>query len=169
VQVGLARGVGGRVVSTPDRRLRTGGQARERARHRNCLPQACNAFSHRMGNSPQSQLFRAGAARRSRFAHWRCVGARGRQPFGARDHELRFGRPRPFAGAIQDTGRAMITLYTADLSGNGMKVRLLLSMLGLSYETRKPDMMKGEHKSPEFLKLNPLGQVPVLIDGDLTL
>ncbi|HEX7007514.1 MAG TPA: glutathione S-transferase family protein [Alphaproteobacteria bacterium] len=63
----------------------------------------------------------------------------------------------------------MITLHTADLSGNGMKVRLLLSMLGLDYETKKPDMMKGEHKSPEFLKLNPLGQVPVLIDGDLTL
>src|SRR5690606_37026897 len=43
------------------------------------------------------------------------------------------------------------------------------SMLGLDCEMKKPDMMKGEHKSPEFLKLNPLGQVPVLIDGDLTL
>ncbi|HVO16542.1 MAG TPA: glutathione S-transferase [Alphaproteobacteria bacterium] len=63
----------------------------------------------------------------------------------------------------------MITLHTVDLSGNGMKVRLLLSLLGLDYETKKPDMMKGEHKSPEFLKLNPLGQVPVLVDGAVTL
>src|SRR5512147_246875 len=63
----------------------------------------------------------------------------------------------------------MITLHTVDLSGNGMKVRLMLSMLGLDYETKKPDMMKGEHKSPDFLKLNPLGQVPVLVDGALTL
>lgn len=63
----------------------------------------------------------------------------------------------------------MITLHTADLSGNGMKVRLLLSMLGLPYETKKPDMMKGEHKSPAFLQLNPLGQVPVLVDGPVTI
>ena len=62
----------------------------------------------------------------------------------------------------------MITLYTVDLSGNGIKARMLLSMLGLDYETKKPDMMKGEHKSPDFLKLNPLGQVPVLIDGGVT-
>ena len=63
----------------------------------------------------------------------------------------------------------MITLYTVDLSGNGIKARMLLSMLGIQYETKKPDMMKGEHKAPEFLNLNPLGQVPVLIDGDVTL
>jgi glutathione S-transferase len=63
----------------------------------------------------------------------------------------------------------MITLHTVDLSGNGLKVRLLLSMLGLSCETKKPDLMKGEHKAPAFLALNPLGQVPVLVDGGVTL
>jgi glutathione S-transferase len=63
----------------------------------------------------------------------------------------------------------MITLHTVDLSGNGLKARLLLSMLGLSYETKTPDMMKGEHKAPSFLALNPLGQVPVLVDGGVTL
>jgi glutathione S-transferase len=63
----------------------------------------------------------------------------------------------------------MITLHTVDLSGNGIKARMLLSMLGIKYETKMPDMMKGEHKSPDFLKLNPLGQVPVLIDGNVTL
>ena len=62
----------------------------------------------------------------------------------------------------------MITLYCADLSGNSLKVRLLLSMLGIDYATEKPDMMKGEHKSPEFLKINPAGQVPVLVDDGVT-
>ncbi len=57
-------------------------------------------------------------------------------------------------------------LYITDTSGNAWKVRLLLSMLKLPFETVILDTKKGEHKAPEFLKLNPRGQVPVLVDGD---
>lgn len=57
-------------------------------------------------------------------------------------------------------------LYITTTSGNAWKVRLLLSMLKISYETVDLDPKKGELKSPQFLKLNPRGQVPVLVDGD---
>ena len=59
-----------------------------------------------------------------------------------------------------------IKLFNLELSGNCYKVRLLLALLGLEYELVPVDLMAGEHKSPEFLQLNPLGQIPVLIDGD---
>ena len=57
-------------------------------------------------------------------------------------------------------------LYITPTSGNAWKVRLLLSMLKVSFETIILDTKKGENKAPEFLKLNPRGQVPVLVDGD---
>ena len=63
----------------------------------------------------------------------------------------------------------MATLYGHPMSGNSYKVKLLLSLLGLDYEWVTVDLMKGEHKQPEFLKLNPFGQVPVLTDGDVTI
>ncbi|MBD0267808.1 MAG: glutathione S-transferase [Cyanobacteria bacterium Co-bin8] len=63
----------------------------------------------------------------------------------------------------------MIQLYGHELSGNSYKVRLLLSLLDLEYEWIQVDLLKGEHKSSEFLTRNPFGQVPVLVNGDLTL
>lgn len=63
----------------------------------------------------------------------------------------------------------MIKLYEFLLSGNCHKVRLLLSLLNLSYESIPVNGAERQHKSPEFLALNPLGQVPVLVDGDVVL
>jgi len=63
----------------------------------------------------------------------------------------------------------MIKFYDVLLSGNCHKVRLALSMMGVAHEPIPVDFMAGEHKSEAFLELNPLGQVPVLIDGALTL
>ena len=62
-----------------------------------------------------------------------------------------------------------LTLYGHELSGNSYKVKLFLELLELEYEWVKVDLLKGEHQSPEFLALNPFGQVPVLIDGDTQL
>ncbi len=59
----------------------------------------------------------------------------------------------------------MRKLYGHELSGNTYKVKLLLHLLGLEYEWIKVDLMVGAHKQPDFLALNPFGQVPVLIDG----
>lgn len=63
----------------------------------------------------------------------------------------------------------MIQLYGHELSGNSYKAKLLLSLLSLEYEWVKVDLLKGEHKSPEFLQLNAFGQIPVLVDGDTVL
>ncbi|VEP12331.1 Protein GstA [Hyella patelloides LEGE 07179] len=60
----------------------------------------------------------------------------------------------------------MIKLYGHELSGNVYKIRLLLALLEIEYEFVPIDVFKGEHKTPEYLKLNPFGQIPVLIDGD---
>ena len=63
-----------------------------------------------------------------------------------------------------------ITLYNYELDDSCYRVRLLLSMLGKDYATYAVDMVPGhEEKSPAMLALNPLGELPVLTDGDLTL
>ncbi|MDJ0633290.1 MAG: glutathione S-transferase family protein [Xenococcaceae cyanobacterium MO_188.B29] len=63
----------------------------------------------------------------------------------------------------------MIKLYGHELSGNVYKVRLLLSLLNIEYKFIRLDLFKGEHKSPEYLKLNPFGKVPLLIDRETIL
>lgn len=61
----------------------------------------------------------------------------------------------------------MITLYGHELSGNTYKVRLFLELLNLDYAYQHVDLMTGEHKQPPYLAINPFGQVPALIDGEL--
>lgn len=63
----------------------------------------------------------------------------------------------------------MIKLYDFPLSGHGHRARLLLSLLGVDYQNINVDLTKGEQKTPEFLTLNPFGQVPVLVDGDVVI
>ncbi|MES1022117.1 glutathione S-transferase family protein [Gloeocapsa sp. BRSZ] len=58
-------------------------------------------------------------------------------------------------------------LYDFPLSGNCHKVRLMLSLLQLDYDLIPVNLKEGEQKSAAFLQLNPLGQVPVLIDDDV--
>jgi len=65
------------------------------------------------------------------------------------------------------TGSPVITLYDYTLSGSCYKVRLLLGFLGLDYRRELIDFYPGrEHKTPEFLDINPLGQLPALRDGE---
>lgn len=61
-----------------------------------------------------------------------------------------------------------IRVYSHPLSGHAHRVRLMLSILGLPHEIVHVDMDNREHKSPEYLAKNPLGQVPVIEDGDVT-
>ena len=64
----------------------------------------------------------------------------------------------------------MIKLYDFELSGNCYKVRLMLSILGLPHETENVEFFPGrQHKSEAFLRINPLGQLPAVQDGDLML
>jgi glutathione S-transferase len=56
----------------------------------------------------------------------------------------------------------MLRLYDYLSSGNGYKVRLLLSQLGRKFELAELDIVKGETRTPEFLAINPDGRIPVL-------
>ena len=60
-----------------------------------------------------------------------------------------------------------IILHGTELSGHTHRVELLLRMLGLPY--RYAVASAAVRSSPEFQKLNPLCQIPVLQDGELTL
>lgn len=61
---------------------------------------------------------------------------------------------------------AKIQLFDFELSGNCYKIRLLLAMLGITYERVRVDSTAGETQTAEFKALNPRGQIPVLVDGD---
>jgi glutathione S-transferase len=59
----------------------------------------------------------------------------------------------------------MQTLYSMQRSGNSYKVRLALAQLGVDYRLVEVDILKGDSHTPEFLQMNPNGQVPLLEVG----
>lgn len=62
-----------------------------------------------------------------------------------------------------------IKLYCFGESGNAYKAALALELSGLDWEPAYVDFFGGETRSDAFRKLNPMGEVPVLVDGDTTL
>jgi glutathione S-transferase len=50
-----------------------------------------------------------------------------------------------------------------------MRVRWTLQELGADFEPIRVNLLAGEHRRPEFLKINPAGKIPVLVDGDQVL
>lgn len=63
----------------------------------------------------------------------------------------------------------MLKLFHAINSVCSIKVRVALAEIGLPYEEVVLDLQAGDQQDPEYLKLNPDGVVPTLIDGDLLL
>ena len=59
----------------------------------------------------------------------------------------------------------MIDLYFAG-TANGQRAAVALEETGLAYRLRKVDLSKGEQRTPEFLRLNPAGLIPVIVDSD---
>ena len=62
-----------------------------------------------------------------------------------------------------------LTLYRNALSGHSHRVELFLSLLGIEATLVEVDLAKQDHRQPEFLQKNSLGQVPVLEDGKFTI
>lgn len=58
------------------------------------------------------------------------------------------------------------TLYTFIGSGNSYKVRLLEALLGIQLKHKELDFLADDQHQPEFLEINPRGEVPCLVDGD---
>ena len=57
----------------------------------------------------------------------------------------------------------MIDLYMWG-TANGLRASVALAETGLEHRVHKVELGKGEQKTPEFLKLNPAGQIPVIVD-----
>jgi GST-like protein len=47
---------------------------------------------------------------------------------------------------------------------NGVKVSIMLEEIGLPYEVHLIDFNKGDERTPEFLSLNPNGEIPAILD-----
>jgi len=61
------------------------------------------------------------------------------------------------------------TLYCFGESGNAYKAALTMALAGHDWRPRYVDFFNGETRSPEFRALNPMGEVPVLVQGDRVL
>ncbi|WP_397423250.1 glutathione S-transferase family protein [Phenylobacterium sp.] len=57
-------------------------------------------------------------------------------------------------------------MYGDRISGNCLKVAWIADFLGLAYDWIEVDIMKGESRTPDFLAMNPAGQVPVVVLDD---
>ncbi len=59
-----------------------------------------------------------------------------------------------------------LKLYHAPQS-RSVRPRWMLEEIGVPYELLRLDLRAGDQKKPEYLKLNPNGTVPTLVDGDV--
>ncbi|MGP1276283.1 MAG: glutathione S-transferase family protein [Caulobacterales bacterium] len=59
----------------------------------------------------------------------------------------------------------MLELYTAP-TPNGWKISIALEELGLPYAVRVLQLQKGDQKQADYLRLNPNGRIPTLVDPD---
>lgn len=57
---------------------------------------------------------------------------------------------------------AAMTIFGDSISGNCLKVKFVADQLGLAYDWVEISVLKGETRTPEFLAMNPAGQVPVV-------
>ena len=60
-------------------------------------------------------------------------------------------------------------LYYSPLSSNSLKVRVAAALFDIPLELANVELPKGEQRRPEYLAINPMGKVPVLVDGDFVL
>lgn len=62
----------------------------------------------------------------------------------------------------------MIDLYAAS-TPNGRKATIMLEETGLPYRLHKLELSAGDQRRPEFLRINPNGKIPVIVDHDASL
>lgn len=60
-------------------------------------------------------------------------------------------------------------LYDLELSGNCYKVRLFAALAKIRLDVIAVDFLAGEHKRSPLIDLNPWGEIPILVDGDVVL
>merc|ERR1712226_463873 len=70
---------------------------------------------------------------------------------------------KKFLGCVMSSDMSNVILYSYFQSSCSWRVRAFLAFKGIQYECRTINLLKMEHRDPEFLKINPNGQVPSLI------
>lgn len=59
----------------------------------------------------------------------------------------------------------MIELHTTP-TANGFKASIMLEETALPYEVHRYDLMRGDHQRPDYLALNPVGRLPLVVDRE---
>jgi Glutathione S-transferase len=62
-----------------------------------------------------------------------------------------------------------LTVYGHPVSQPTRSVLMYLTLLGKDFDFKEVNVLKMEHKTPEFLKINPIGLIPAITDGDYSL
>ena len=60
----------------------------------------------------------------------------------------------------------MLRIYGDSISGNCLKVKWTADHLGIAYQWIETDILKGESRTPDYLAMNPAGQVPLIVLED---
>ncbi|XP_048384485.1 ganglioside-induced differentiation-associated protein 1 isoform X1 [Stegostoma tigrinum] len=97
--------------------------------------------------------------------------AQGEPAGGERCREMEVRRSQEGDGALQvvpkpENTREKMVLYHWSQSFSSQKVRLVIAEKGLKCEEYDVNLPLSEHNEPWFMRLNPAGEVPVLIHGD---
>jgi glutathione S-transferase len=64
------------------------------------------------------------------------------------------------------SGATMLRIYGDSISGNCLKVKWTADYLGQSYQWIETDILKGESRTPDYLAMNPAGQMPLIVLAD---
>lgn len=70
---------------------------------------------------------------------------------------------------LEGLKQARMKLYWHPLSIMPWRVRIALHEKGIEYDLESVNVYSSKERAPEFLRLNPFGQIPVLVDGGVTI
>ena len=69
---------------------------------------------------------------------------------------------------VIQTGKDLMKLYDSKMAPNPRRTRIFLAEKGIDVPTEQVDMMKMEHRTPEYTAINPLQRMPALVLDDGT-
>src|SRR5262245_3399820 len=136
----------------------TTGQRRAQARHRRLPP---SSVPSRRLPSKTSSLAQQGERR-----SWTSAGLMRSERLSPPQWRREATGPAASHGATHGLSEVpMIDLYTAP-TPNGWKASITLEELAIPYEVHIVNLLAGDQKQPESLKINPNGRIPAIVDRE---